>query len=161
MLSGREKIESINCGGTKLVLQACDKNQVENVVYTSTNNVSKSFIRLNETDPSNRSVFQVIFYGQEIRGLSEDELPYPPLSNFVDEYSRSKSLAERIVLAPPSNVRTISLRSCGIYGEEENRHLPRIADLIRRGLFCFIIGKMPFYCLFLLKTQNSEKSPLQ
>eukprot|EP00951_Prasinocladus_malaysianus_P019807 scaffold160864_cov47-Prasinocladus_malaysianus.AAC.1 len=42
--------------------------------------------------------------------------------------------------AKHSSVATCTLRPAAIYGPEEHRHLPRIAALMRLGLFRFVIG---------------------
>lgn len=54
-------------------------------------------------------------------------------AQYVDHYSRTKSIAEQLVISANGNVtndgsklRTCSLRCAGIYGEGETRHLPRI-----------------------------------
>ena len=93
-----------------------------------------------------------MFAGQEIRngdrveilpdhqvgsyvGLSAIGFRY--LSSYmqhVDHYSRTKSIAERLVMGACGaevkgqrvGLKTCSLRCAGIYGEGERRHLPRI-----------------------------------
>uniref|UniRef100_H9G4R2 3-beta hydroxysteroid dehydrogenase/isomerase domain-containing protein n=1 Tax=Anolis carolinensis TaxID=28377 RepID=H9G4R2_ANOCA len=65
----------------------------------------------------------------------------------VNEYSRTKAIAEQMVLAANGSplagggkLYTCSLRSPGIYGPEEERHLPRLALNIERGFFAFRVG---------------------
>ena len=66
----------------------------------------------------------------------------------MDEYSRTKSIAEQeIIKANGSKLQnqnalsTCALRSAGIYGEEEQRHFPRIVTLLVNGLFSFVVGE--------------------
>jgi nucleoside-diphosphate-sugar epimerase len=104
------------CVSCKIVIQhlplACKQCGVTRLVYTSTTNV--------------------IFCGEPI--INGDEtLPYAPNEKHVDHYSRTKSIAEQIVLqANGSKVAggkilyTCAIRPAGIYGEGEQRHLPRI-----------------------------------
>jgi len=81
-MSGKEmlqvgRIDNVNINGTCLILDTCVKLGVKRLVYVSTSNV--------------------VFGGQEI--LNGDEtLPYWPLDDHVDHYSRSKSIAEQLVL---------------------------------------------------------------
>ncbi|XP_068673469.1 short-chain dehydrogenase/reductase family 42E member 1-like isoform X1 [Montipora foliosa] len=131
-MSGREqlnqrKIEKVNVHGTQNVLEACRKYNVVNLIYTST--------------------YNVVFGGQIIRD-GDESLPYLPLDQHQDHYSRTKSIAEQAVLnANGSSVqdgrtlRTCALRPPGIYGEGELRHLPRIVSYIKKGLFIFKYGQ--------------------
>ncbi|KAM6177560.1 short-chain dehydrogenase/reductase family 42E member 1 [Erethizon dorsatum] len=131
-MSGQEQldqnlIEEVNVGGTNNVLQACWRRGVPRLVYTST--------------------YNVIFGGQVIRN-GDESLPYLPLHLHSDHYSRTKSIAEKKVLEANGSslkmgddvLRTCALRSAGIYGPGEQRHLPRIVNYIERGLFCFVYG---------------------
>ena len=58
----------------------------------------------------------------------------------VDHYSRTKAIAEKLVMAAcgaevksddGSRLKTCALRCAGIYGEGERRHLPRIVVRVR------------------------------
>ncbi|KAG8506259.1 Short-chain dehydrogenase/reductase family 42E member 1, partial [Galemys pyrenaicus] len=131
-MSGREqlnrnRIEDVNVGGTENILQVCRKRGVPRLVYTST--------------------FNVVFGGQVIRN-GDESLPYLPLHLHPDHYSRTKSIAEKKVLGASGTalessddvLRTCALRSAGIYGPGEQRHLPRIVNYIERGLFKFVYG---------------------
>ena len=111
------KTEEINVLGTKNVIQACTSAGVQGLVYTSS--------------------YNVVFGGQEIRD-GDESLPYFPLHKHVDHYSRTKSIAEQLVLIadgktdPRKNVplRTVALRLNGVFGPGETRHLPRIVKNI-------------------------------
>jgi len=130
-MSGREQlnrklIEKINVQGTKNVIKACQCERVGRLVYTST--------------------YNVVFGGKEIVN-GDESLPYLPLTEHVDHYSRTKAIAEIEVLHANCTsldgetlLRTCALRLAGIYGPGEQRHLPRIVSYIRRGLFSFTYG---------------------
>jgi len=83
------------------------------------------------------STYNVVFGGQEIHD-GDSSLPYLPSSRHVDHYSRTKAIAEQDVLRASGRglegkgvqggrrFKTCALRCAGIYGEGEQRHLPRI-----------------------------------
>lgn len=107
---------TINVQGTENILTACKVAGVQFFIYTST--------------------YNVIFGGEEILGSNEDT-PYFPLDQHTDEYSKSKALAEQMVLQANGQTvcdgRTLCtsvLRPAAIYGETEQRHLPRIVKHI-------------------------------
>jgi nucleoside-diphosphate-sugar epimerase len=130
MIAPPARIRAINLAGTNNVIAACRKHGVRALVYVSTPNVC--------------------FGGEPLHMVNEDT-PYFPLEHHVDEYSRSKALAEMAVLAADRGLaaaggagerrlRTAALRPAAIYGEEERRHLPRIARMMALGSFSFGIG---------------------
>jgi len=123
-MSGKEqmptewtKTELVNVRGTENILKACLSEGVCGLVYTST--------------------YNVVFGGQEIID-GDESLPYFPLHQHVDHYSRTKAIAEQFVLltdglcqnknknAPRAPLRTCALRLAGVMGLGETRHLPRI-----------------------------------
>ena len=119
-MSGREMVTpdltwSINVGGTENVCSACRESGAA-MVYISTVNVC--------FDGSE------IVDGDEAMGYAEGH---------VDAYSASKTAAERLVRETYSDVRSVSLRPYGIYGEGEERHFPRMIRYFKRGLF-FLFG---------------------
>lgn len=74
----KEKVRSINVGGTRTLLNACIKQGVVGFIYTSSANV--------------------IFSGRkELADVAED-LPYNTEEECVDEYSRTKRMAEMLTL---------------------------------------------------------------
>ncbi|KAM7329264.1 hypothetical protein ACRRTK_010877 [Alexandromys fortis] len=131
-MSGAEKlqkqqIESINVGGTRLVINVCVRRRVPRLVYTSTVNVT--------------------FGGKPIEQGDEGSVPYFPLDKHMDHYSRTKAIADQLTLMANGTpllgggtLRTCVLRPPGIYGPEEQRHLPRVASHIRKRLFMFRFG---------------------
>ncbi|XP_035298141.1 putative short-chain dehydrogenase/reductase family 42E member 2 isoform X2 [Cricetulus griseus] len=131
-MSGAEKlqkqqIESINVGGTRLVINVCVRRRVPRLVYTSTVNVT--------------------FGGKPIEQGDEDSVPYFPLDKHMDHYSRTKAIADQLTLMANGTpllgggtLRTCVLRPPGIYGPEEQRHLPRVVSHIKKRLFMFRFG---------------------
>nr|XP_006004682.1 PREDICTED: putative short-chain dehydrogenase/reductase family 42E member 2 [Latimeria chalumnae] len=116
------QIESINVGGTKAVIDVCIQRNISRLIYTSTVNV--------------------VFGGKPIEQGDEDSVPYVPLDKHVDHYSRTKAIADQMVLAANgtplkggNKLRTCVLRPPGIYGPEEQRHLPRVAVSVIRSQF--------------------------
>uniref|UniRef100_A0A673I9T0 Short chain dehydrogenase/reductase family 42E, member 2 n=1 Tax=Sinocyclocheilus rhinocerous TaxID=307959 RepID=A0A673I9T0_9TELE len=103
----------------------CTERGISRLIYTSTVNVA--------------------FAGRPIEDGDEDSVPCVPLDMHIDHYSRTKAIAERMVLA--ANGRSIKgggllhscvLRPSGIYGPEERRHLHRVN--VERRLFSFHFG---------------------
>lgn len=133
-MSGKEmlqygRVDDVNINGTCHVLEACHEHGVKRLVYVSTSNV--------------------VFAGNEIVNGNE-RLPYIPMDNHVDPYSRSKSIAEQLVLKSngrPSKKKngeclfTCAIRPAAIYGPGEERHFPRIINLAKLGLLLFKIGE--------------------
>lgn len=125
-MSGREQlnkklIEAVNIGGTENVIKACMKNKITRLVYTST--------------------YNVIFGGQEIKD-GDDSLPYLPLNQHPDHYSRTKSIAEKKVLTASGTggLCTCALRLAGVYGPGEKRHIPRTLGYVEQGLMIMTYG---------------------
>eukprot|EP00124_Ichthyophonus_hoferi_P004092 Ihof_evm1s411 gene=Ihof_evmTU1s411 len=133
-MSGREqlkadKIFAVNVGGTRVIVDTCRKMGVERLVYTSTTNV--------------------VFGSWPIIN-GDESLPYLPLARHCDNYSKSKSLAEQLLLGSSDpSLRTCALRIAGLYGDGEERHLPRIVSNLRAGLFRFVIGSESNKCEFI------------
>ncbi|XP_063802029.1 short-chain dehydrogenase/reductase family 42E member 1 isoform X2 [Pseudophryne corroboree] len=131
-MSGREQLqtaltEEVNVKGTENVIRACISKNIQRLVYTST--------------------YNVVFGGQIIKN-GDESLPYLPLNRHADNYSRTKTIAENLVLNANGRklannggcLRTCALRPAGIYGPGEQRHLPRIINTLELGLFKFLYG---------------------
>ncbi len=102
---------SINVEGTKNVIAGCKKNDIPNLVYTST--------------PS------VVFNRSDICG-GDESLPYP--TSFQCHYAKSKVMAEKIVLeAAGESLRSCALRPHLIWGPGDPHLIPRILDRGRKG----------------------------
>ncbi len=113
----RETTRTVNVDGTSNVLRAARVGGVKALVYVSTVNV--------------------VFCGQPVlEDVGEDALPrLTRRSDFVDEYSYTKSVAEGLVLdANSPEMRTAALRPNGIYLETDARHLPRIIANAKRSM---------------------------
>ncbi|XP_072980785.1 uncharacterized protein [Typha angustifolia] len=122
------RIDETNINGTCNILEVCHEFGIKRLVYVST--------------------YNVIFGGKEIVNGNES-LQYFPIDDHVDQYGRSKSVAEQLVLKSngrPSKKRngvclyTCAIRPAAIYGPAEERHLPRILSLAKKGLVFFRIG---------------------
>jgi nucleoside-diphosphate-sugar epimerase len=114
--------EKINLSGAQCVLEACQNRKygVQHLIYTST--------------------YNVVFGGNKIENGTEI-LPYYPIESHTDYYSRSKCLAEHLILQGNSDkLKTMALRPAAIYGPGERRHFPRIVTHMDAGLFIFRIG---------------------
>ncbi|XP_042361476.1 putative short-chain dehydrogenase/reductase family 42E member 2 [Plectropomus leopardus] len=123
----KEQVESVNVGGTNNVINVCKERSVPRLVYTSTINV--------------------VFAGKPIEEGDEASVPYVPPEVHIDHYSRTKAIAEQMVLSANGCslkggglFRTCVLRPCGIYGPEERRHLHRVMMNVERRLFSFRFG---------------------
>uniref|UniRef100_H2LXH3 Short chain dehydrogenase/reductase family 42E, member 2 n=1 Tax=Oryzias latipes TaxID=8090 RepID=H2LXH3_ORYLA len=114
----REQVESVNVGGTNNVI-ICKERSIPRLVYTSTTNV--------------------VFAGRAVTDGDEASVPYVPNDLHIDHYSRTKAIAEQMVLlANGGRLQTCVLRPCGIYGPGEWRHLHRMN--VKRRLFSFRFG---------------------
>ena len=109
----RRQTRAVNISGTKHVLDCCKSEKVQCLIYTST--------------------YNTVFGGQRVE-TGDESMDYYPVEEHADEYSRTKALAEQLVLgandtATPNGLRTVALRSAAIYGEGERRHFPRIIQV--------------------------------
>ncbi|XP_047325436.1 short-chain dehydrogenase/reductase family 42E member 1 [Impatiens glandulifera] len=131
-MSGKEMIrygvvDDVNINGTSHVLEACIEYGIKRLVYVST--------------------YNVVFCGNEILNGNET-LPYFPIESHVDPYSRSKSIAEQLVLKSngrpfkkkDGNLYTAAIRPAAIYGPQEEKHIPRLVTVSKWGLLPFTIG---------------------
>ncbi|PID75751.1 MAG: 3-beta hydroxysteroid dehydrogenase [Deltaproteobacteria bacterium] len=98
-----------NVTGTKNVVEACLKNQISVLVYTST--------------PS------VVFNGRDIRGADES-LDYA--GKFLCHYARTKAMAEKIVLGA-EKLKTCAIRPHLVWGPGDPHLLPRLIAAGRRA----------------------------
>lgn len=106
-----ESYHRANVVGTDNVLKACAAEGIERLVYTST--------------PS------VTFAGTDQMGVDESE-PYP--EHYLNDYGRTKSIAERRVLESNSEaLATVALRPHLIWGPGDPHLVPRLLDRARSG----------------------------
>jgi nucleoside-diphosphate-sugar epimerase len=102
-----------NVVGTKNVIDACKKNKVGRLIYTSS--------------------ASVIYNGRNMTGLDEST-PYP--EKYLTHYPKTKAMAERLVVAAAGpDLRVLILRPHLIWGPGDNHLGPRIiqrADQLAR-----------------------------
>ncbi|TNN85485.1 putative short-chain dehydrogenase/reductase family 42E member 2 [Liparis tanakae] len=123
----KEQVESVNVGGTNNIINVCKERSIPRLVYTSSINV--------------------VVAGNPIEDGDEASVPCVPPDVHIDHYSRTKAIAEQMVLSANGCslkggglLRTCILRPCGIYGPEERRHLHRVMVNVERRLFSFRFG---------------------
>ena len=107
----REEFLSVNVEGTRHVIDACRRNGVGRLVYTST--------------PS------VVFGRDDLCGVDESQ-PCP--QKHLCHYAASKAEAERMVLAANgSNLATVALRPHLIWGPGDPHLVPRLIERAKKG----------------------------
>jgi nucleoside-diphosphate-sugar epimerase len=110
-----------NVTGTENVLEACRREGVRRLVYTSS--------------PS------VVFDGRDMEGVNES-VPYPP--RYQSPYPQTKALAERLVRSGNGrDLATVALRPHLIWGPGDNHLVPRILARARAGRLRRIGRKSP------------------
>jgi nucleoside-diphosphate-sugar epimerase len=117
--SVRERVSSINVGGTEVVIDACRAQSVGRLVYTSSLNVALD------------------------RELLEADETAPYAETWVDLYGPSKARAERAVLGAdqPGGLRTTALRPGGIWGPGGGGYMIRaFLEQLAAGRFVATIG---------------------
>lgn len=109
---GKEKdFYDINVAGTRHIIEACRKNQIKYLVYTSS--------------PS------VVFGNSDLSGVNE-ETPYP--AKYYGLYPESKAQAEQLALAAnDENLHVVSLRPHLIFGPGDANLIPRILEGAQSG----------------------------
>jgi 2-alkyl-3-oxoalkanoate reductase len=109
----------INVTGTQFVIDACIKNGIQKLVYTST--------------PS------VIFDGRDEENVDES-IPYP--DKYFNHYQRTKSTAEQLVLAANGGkLATVALRPHLIWGPGDPHLVGRIISRAKKGKLRLVRGK--------------------
>ncbi|XP_066496981.1 putative short-chain dehydrogenase/reductase family 42E member 2 [Tiliqua scincoides] len=123
----KEKNESLNVGGTKMVIHACRERNIPWLIHCSSVNV--------------------VFCGEPIVDGNEETQSYLPPEKYLDHYSRTKSIGEQLVLVANGTplagrgiLRTCAVRPVGIYGPEERKHVERLKNVIEKGLTNFMFG---------------------
>lgn len=101
-----------NVIGTKNVIAACEKNNIQRLIYTST--------------PS------VVFGNEDICNETE-EISYP--DKYLNYYAHTKSIAEKLVLEANNSqsLCTVALRPHLVFGPEDKNLIPRLVDSARKG----------------------------
>ena len=113
-----ERLTEVNVGGSENVVRACREAGVRGLVYTSSMDVVCG------TEPVVRA---------------DETVPYPDV--FANEYSRTKALAEQVVLrAHGPELSVCVLRPCGMFGEADPYHVTNLLRVVRDGSMPFRIG---------------------
>jgi nucleoside-diphosphate-sugar epimerase len=108
------EFQEVNVEGNRRVLEACRELAIRRLVYTST--------------------LDVVVDGRKPIVDGDESLPYPRRLP-RDPYSRSKILAEKLVLeANGPELATCALRPVGMYGPRDRYHLGNFVAMARRGL---------------------------
>ena len=106
--------EEVNVEGNRRVIEACLKLGVPRLVYTSS--------------------MDVVVDGRKPIVDGDESLPYPARMP-GDAYSRSKILAEKLVLAANGpSLAVCVLRPVGMYGPRDKYHLGNIIGMARKGV---------------------------
>lgn len=121
-LTGISTVQSpffkINVEGTRNVIDACLKNRIRKLIYTSS--------------PS------VVFDGTS-EEMADESAPYPGF--FLNPYSETKAEAEKMVLDvnAEDDLLTVSLRPHLIWGPEDTNLIPRLLERALKARL-FIVG---------------------
>jgi sterol-4alpha-carboxylate 3-dehydrogenase (decarboxylating) len=108
-----EEVMDVNLKGTGNVIEACKRNGVRALVFTSS--------------------LDVLFSGKPLRNVDET-FPYP--DRHGSSYCVSKYLAEKLVLESNGNgLSTCSLRPADIYGEGDPYHIGNLINMARKGFY--------------------------
>lgn len=125
----REELHAVNVQGTRHVIDACHAQGVARLVFTST--------------------VDVVFSGAPLSGVDE-RFPYP--DQHLDDYARTKTEAEKLVLAE-NGVRgllTCALRVSTLWGPGERNRIPRFVAMAKAGrLMGLGSGRSRFNHLFI------------
>ncbi|MBK8823687.1 MAG: NAD-dependent epimerase/dehydratase family protein [Anaerolineales bacterium] len=113
----RERLMAVNVRGNRNVIEACHKQGVTRLIYTSS--------------------VDVVFDGTPISNGDEQQ-PYP--KQHLDDYSHTKALAEQDILHAnqPRGLQTCALRAAGIYGPGDRHRFPPILKAARQGKMIYL-----------------------
>ena len=110
----RRIYEEVNVEGNRIVLEECLRRGISRLVYTSS--------------------MDVVVDGRRPIVDGDESLPYPKRMP-RDAYSRTKILAEKMVLAANGPaLATCALRPVGMYGPRDRYHLGNIVAMARKGV---------------------------
>ena len=103
----------INTQGTANVIEACQKQGVENLVYTSS--------------------LDAVFTGKPLVDIDERQ-PYPekPVTSYCDSKIRAEKLVKN---AQGESLKTCILRPSDIYGEEDPYHIGSLINMAKSGFY--------------------------
>lgn len=110
----KELYTRVNYFGTLNVIEACKTQKVPKLVMSSS--------------PSTR------FTGEDIDGLTEDQLPKLPLKSYMQEYAASKAQGEIACLqACCPSLLTVAIAPHQVYGPRDNLFLPNLLETAGNG----------------------------
>lgn len=111
-----EDFYETNVRGTDNLLAACELNEIDKLVFTSS--------------------ATVVHGGGDIEGIDESA---PYATHFSSPYAQTKALAEqRVLAANGKELATVALRPHIVWGPGDPNFLPRILKQARKGRFRFI-----------------------
>jgi nucleoside-diphosphate-sugar epimerase len=109
----KNDVLTINVGGTKNVIAACKKNNINYLIFTSS--------------------LDAVFTGKPLVNIDENQ-PYPDTHHTV--YCESKKLGELAVLeAHSETLKTCILRPSDVYGEADPYHIDSLIDMAKGGFY--------------------------
>jgi cholest-5-ene-3beta,7alpha-diol 3beta-dehydrogenase len=125
------RVDEVNVGGTRNVVNACLEAAVPALVYTSSMDV---------------------VCGNDPVVNADETTPFP--RHFTNEYSRTKAAGEELVLAangaawtgqgaqglPGCRLATCALRPCGMFGEGDPYHVTNVLRVVKEGKLSFRPG---------------------
>ncbi len=108
----REIYDEVNIQGNRNVIEACNKQSVSRLIYTST--------------------LDVVVDGKKPITYGDESLPYPKKVP-KDHYSRTKIVAEKDIIAANgvNGLLTCSLRPVGMYGPRDRYHIANIIKVAK------------------------------
>ena len=103
----------INTGGTKNIIEACKKNKVPYLLYTSS--------------------LDAVFTGNPLNNIDESQ-PFPekPRTSYCESKIRSEKL---VVEATSESLKTCILRPSDIYGEADPYHIESLINMAKTGFY--------------------------
>eukprot|EP00618_Florenciella_parvula_P024918 CAMPEP_0119524194 /NCGR_PEP_ID=MMETSP1344-20130328/39172_1 /TAXON_ID=236787 /ORGANISM="Florenciella parvula, Strain CCMP2471" /LENGTH=402 /DNA_ID=CAMNT_0007562647 /DNA_START=113 /DNA_END=1321 /DNA_ORIENTATION=+ len=105
----------VNYEGTLHVIDACKHHGCKKLVFSSS--------------PSTR------FDGSDVDGLTEDEMPSIPQKKYLQDYAKTKAMAEVAVTgANSAELMTVAIAPHQVYGPRDNLFLPNMLETAGQGL---------------------------
>lgn len=130
MLNAKQT-ERVNITGTQHIIHECIQRNINRLIYVSTYNVT--------------------FAGEPIYPYMTESMPYADIHRHCDAYSRTKTIAEQLVLHAnqhmcadqSTTLHTAAIRPAAIWGDAERTHIPRIINTLRNGVGAlFAVGEI-------------------
>lgn len=118
----RKLFELVNVKGTSIIIEACQRNDVKKLIFTSSSGV--------------------VFDGAHNINIDE-RMPY--CEKPLDVYNDTKARAEQLVLQANTDVgtvglKTVALRPAGIFGPHDRQMVPAYIEALQAGRTGFQIG---------------------